>query len=85
MSLHDAAGQYEDALKIAFKLYAKTEKPANKSDILAHMANFSLRAGHINDAQKYISEAEKFMEQGWDDEKDPVRSIGNARFCLRER
>ncbi len=82
VSLLSAQGNYEEALKLARELYKTLEKPSNKADILQHIATFELRSGKIQEAKKSIDEAEKLLQQGWETEKEPSRSIWKVALLL---
>ena len=82
MSLLDAKGNYEKAKIIAEQLLEKAEKPNVKADFLSHLATFNLRTGNINKAKELIAQADKFMQDSEDIEKDPVKSIWKCKILL---
>jgi tetratricopeptide (TPR) repeat protein len=82
MSVYAAAGQYEWGLPYLQELLDKTEKPANKADYLSHLATFQMRMGDLVSAHTAIIEAEELLEKGWDDEREPHRSIWKVRIIL---
>jgi tetratricopeptide (TPR) repeat protein len=82
MSLLSAKGNYENALKTAEKLATLTTKPINKADVLQHIATFQLRTGRISEALKSVQEAELLLEQGWEAESEPHRSIWKVSVLL---
>lgn len=82
MSLASSSGLFESALlwgKEALDLFAK---PAEKADILAHLANFYLRTGNLEKALESINEAERLLEQGQKTQEEPHRSIWESKICL---
>jgi len=82
ISLLSAHRQYEKALVVARQLLEESEKPANKADILRHIAEFELRTGKLEKAQKSIENAEELLDEGWEDEKEPHRSIWKVSLLL---
>jgi len=82
MSLLDSMGNFETSLTIACELLNDYTKPANQADVLSHIAMFQLRTGDIEGAMITINNAVKLIEEGWNDEKDPVRSIWKTKILM---
>lgn len=75
MSLLSVYGDFETALKVARKLLSTQVKPANQADVLGHIAFFELRTGNPSSALKSIEQTEKLLDESWDEEREPHRSI----------
>ncbi len=80
MSLASSSGLFEQALGWAEKSLHISTKPATKADILSHIATFQLRTGKLEEAEKTVNQAELLMEQGFEDEREPHRSIWKSRL-----
>lgn len=80
MSLASSAGLFEQALKWAQKMLQTVTKTASRADILSHIATFQLRTGKLTEAEASVEEAEALMRQGFDDEREPHRSIWKSRL-----
>jgi len=84
VSLLDTVGEFEQALNDAQQLLENTTKPANKADILTHIAYFELRTGKLEKAHKTITAALTLIIEGWHTEKDPIRSVWKTRILLTQ-
>lgn len=84
MSSYGTAGEYELGMKYVEELLSRTEKPANRADYLTHLAMFKLRAGDISSARDSIEEAEKLLDEGWDSEREPHRSIWKCAILMNK-
>jgi tetratricopeptide (TPR) repeat protein len=85
MSIFIASGNYEEALKVAEKLFAKydkTEKPLENADVATHLAVCKLRTGDITGAQKYVENALIQLDNFWDKGTEPHRSIWKVSALL---
>jgi tetratricopeptide (TPR) repeat protein len=82
VSLLIAQGSYERALQIAKKLFESYSKPANKADVLNHVALCELRTGHLDNAKASLTLAEKLLEEGWEEVTEPHRSIWKVSLLL---
>lgn len=82
MSAYDSAGNFEMALIYCEKCLEDTSKPIIKGDLLSHKATYEMRIGKLNDAQTTIETALKLIEDGWQDEVEPHRSIWKCRSLL---
>lgn len=80
MSLANSAGLYEQALKWGNGCLAEFSKPMPKADVLSHIATFQLRTGNLSEAEKSIHKAESLMEEGWEQEAEPHRSIWKSKI-----
>ncbi len=82
ISLLSAKGLYEEALKTAHQLLKTVDRPANKADVFQHIAMYELRTGHLTQAKKSIAKAEYLLAQGWEEEREPHRSIWKVSILL---
>jgi len=80
MSLANSSGLFEQALKWGYECLEEFSKPLPRSDILSHIATFQLRTGKLSEAEKVINEAESLMEQHFDEENEPHRSIWKSKI-----
>ncbi|OGC50637.1 hypothetical protein A2716_03045 [candidate division WWE3 bacterium RIFCSPHIGHO2_01_FULL_40_23] len=82
MSLANAFGNFEVALKYCEEALPLFDKSMPKADILSHKATFLLRTGHIREAGRVIDEALKLCEKNWEKEREPHRSIWKSKALL---
>ncbi len=82
MSLANSSGNYERALKYGLEALPLFKKPADKADILSHIATFQLRTGRVRDAFRTIKKAEGIFKKAKKKTKDPHRSIWESKILL---
>lgn len=82
ISLLNAQGNFEEALKYARIVLDLYEKPINKADIMQHIAALELRTGRIDKAEVSIEKANELLNEGWENEKEPHRSIWKVSILL---
>jgi tetratricopeptide (TPR) repeat protein len=80
MSLASSSGLFEQALEWAEKSLDYFTAPAAKADILSHIAIFQLRTGKLEKAEKTINQAESLMDQGFNLEREPHRSVWKSKM-----
>jgi len=80
MSLASSLGLFEQALKWGKECLTQTTKPLSEADVLSHIAVFQLRTGKLEESEKTINEAESLMQNNWNDEKEPHRSIWKSKI-----
>lgn len=79
ISTAESLGNFELALKYTNKMLPLLNKPILKGDLLSHMATFEMRTGNLSKATETIEEALKLLEEGWDSEREPHRTIWKLR------
>lgn len=84
MSLANSAGAFEKALKYGLEALPLFRTPADKADILSHIATFYLRTGRPDEAEKHIEMAKEEFEKGRNDVDDPHRTIWETKIMLTE-
>lgn len=82
MSLASSAGNFERALNYGMEALPLYKKPADRADILSHIATFQLRTGKMKEAQKTIKEAESLFKKGKKDVGEPHRTIWESKMML---
>lgn len=82
MSLASSAGLFERALKWGQEAIPLFTKDTDRADILSHIANFQMRTGNISSALESIKEAELLMGKGYEDQREPHRSIWKSKILL---
>ncbi|MFA6982116.1 MAG: hypothetical protein WC243_03790 [Patescibacteria group bacterium] len=82
MSLANSAGLFEQALKWGYECLTLFDKPAPRADVLSHIATFQLRTGKLDEAEVTISEAETLLDEGFEGEREPHRSIWKSKILM---
>lgn len=82
MSVYATSGDYEAGLPYLQDLLSRTGNPANRADYLSHLATYQMRMGDVTSAKISIDEAEGLIEEGWDSEREPHRSIWKTRILM---
>jgi tetratricopeptide (TPR) repeat protein len=82
ISILSSLSRYEEALVYAKKILDRYESPASKADILSFIAMCELRTGNIEKAENTINESLMLLDEGWNDEREPHRSIWKCKILL---
>jgi tetratricopeptide (TPR) repeat protein len=82
MSLANSSGLYEQALRWGKECLKYFPGSASRADILSHIATFQLRTGYLAEAEKTINEAELLIDQGYEQEREPHRSIWKSKVLF---
>ena len=84
MSTAETAGLFELALQYANKMLPLLDKPILKGDLMSHIATFEMRTGNITKASQSIEQALSLLEEGWETEREPHRTIWKLRaLCTK--
>ncbi len=82
ISLSSALEMFEQELTMSKKLLEQTVKPANKADIMQFISYAQLRTGDVNTAYQSIQQALSLINEGWETEVEPARSVWKSSILL---
>ncbi len=84
ISTAETAGLFEVSLKYAEKILPLLQKPILKGDLYAHIASLELRTGKLEQAGETIGKSLLLIEEGWDSEREPHRSIWKLKTMITQ-
>lgn len=82
VSTAESLGLFETALTYANKMLEATTKAAIKGDLLSHIATLEMRTGKLDQAKDTIEQAIALIQDGWESEREPHRTIWHLRALI---
>ncbi len=82
ISLLTPQERYEEELKVCNKLLELTSRPANKGDVLQHIAYSLLRTGKITEANLTIAQSLKMIEEGAKSEPESAINVWKSSSLI---
>lgn len=75
MSCAETANFHELGLQYANKMLPLLKKPVLQGDLYSHIATFEMRTGNLEQANQTIEKGLALLQEGWETEREPHRTI----------